>query len=145
MLYGNVGISIHPERMALISKDMLSWFPLFIPLKVFLVAACRALMTLTSCVSGSSLPPRRCRAHCVHLATDRCAQGVVRMVRGSLPARPDGICIIANLARHPVADEPVAGQQLPQPSRLNADNRYESFAGCSSSHTGGPKTDVDDG
>ncbi|RDX42125.1 PRMT5-domain-containing protein [Lentinus brumalis] len=33
VLYGNVGISIHPERMALISKDMLSWFPLFIPLK----------------------------------------------------------------------------------------------------------------
>ncbi len=39
MLYGNVGISIHPERMALISKDMLSWFPLFFPLKVsFFVA-----------------------------------------------------------------------------------------------------------
>ncbi|PIL29772.1 hypothetical protein GSI_07977 [Ganoderma sinense ZZ0214-1] len=33
VLYGNVGISIHPERMALISKDMLSWFPLFFPLK----------------------------------------------------------------------------------------------------------------
>ena len=33
VLYGNVGISIHPERMALISKDMLSWFPLFFPFK----------------------------------------------------------------------------------------------------------------
>ncbi|TBU32510.1 PRMT5-domain-containing protein [Dichomitus squalens] len=33
VLYRNVGISIHPERMALISKDMLSWFPLFFPLK----------------------------------------------------------------------------------------------------------------
>ena len=37
VLYGNVGISIHPERMALISKDMLSWFPLFFPLKVGLL------------------------------------------------------------------------------------------------------------
>lgn len=37
VLYGNVGISIHPERMALISKDMLSWFPLFFPLKVSLL------------------------------------------------------------------------------------------------------------
>ena len=37
VLYGNVGISIHPERMALISKDMLSWFPLFFPLKVRLL------------------------------------------------------------------------------------------------------------
>ena len=39
VLYGNVGISIHPERMALISKDMLSWFPLFFPLKVSLFVA----------------------------------------------------------------------------------------------------------
>lgn len=34
VLYGHVGLSIHPDRMAQISKDMLSWFPLFIPLKV---------------------------------------------------------------------------------------------------------------
>ncbi|KIP05028.1 hypothetical protein PHLGIDRAFT_129142 [Phlebiopsis gigantea 11061_1 CR5-6] len=33
VLYGNIGISIHPERMDKISKDMLSWFPLFFPFK----------------------------------------------------------------------------------------------------------------
>ncbi|KAI0070415.1 PRMT5-domain-containing protein [Panus rudis PR-1116 ss-1] len=33
VLYGNVGLSIHPERMDKISKDMLSWFPLYFPLK----------------------------------------------------------------------------------------------------------------
>ncbi|KAJ8482510.1 hypothetical protein ONZ45_g14922 [Pleurotus djamor] len=33
VLYGNIGLSIHPEGMDKISKDMLSWFPLFFPLK----------------------------------------------------------------------------------------------------------------
>jgi protein arginine N-methyltransferase 5 len=34
VLYGNVGLSIHPHRKDQISKDMLSWFPLFFPFKV---------------------------------------------------------------------------------------------------------------
>lgn len=34
VLYGHVGLSIHPHRMDKISKDMLSWFPLFFPFKV---------------------------------------------------------------------------------------------------------------
>jgi type II protein arginine methyltransferase len=34
VLYGNIGLSIHPERKDEISKDMLSWFPLFFPFKV---------------------------------------------------------------------------------------------------------------
>ena len=34
VLYGNVGLSIHPERMDKVSPDMLSWFPLFFPFKV---------------------------------------------------------------------------------------------------------------
>jgi protein arginine N-methyltransferase 5 len=34
ILYGNVGLSIHPHRKDQISKDMLSWFPLFFPFKV---------------------------------------------------------------------------------------------------------------
>ncbi|KAL0954806.1 hypothetical protein HGRIS_003752 [Hohenbuehelia grisea] len=33
VLYGNIGLSIHAERKDSISKDMLSWFPLFFPLK----------------------------------------------------------------------------------------------------------------
>jgi protein arginine N-methyltransferase 5 len=32
-LYGDVGLSIHPERMHRISPDMQSWFPLFFPFK----------------------------------------------------------------------------------------------------------------
>jgi type II protein arginine methyltransferase len=35
-LYGGVQISIHPHRKDLSSKDMLSWFPLFFPLRVCL-------------------------------------------------------------------------------------------------------------
>jgi PRMT5 oligomerisation domain len=34
VLYGNVGLSIHPHRKSQVSKDMLSWFPLFFPFKV---------------------------------------------------------------------------------------------------------------
>lgn len=34
VLYENVGLSIHPERKDVVSKDMLSWFPLFFPVKV---------------------------------------------------------------------------------------------------------------
>ncbi|KAG7089782.1 hypothetical protein E1B28_011434 [Marasmius oreades] len=33
VLYGNIGLSIHPHRKNSISKDMLSWFPLFFPLR----------------------------------------------------------------------------------------------------------------
>jgi len=34
VLYGNIGLSIHPQRKDQVSKDMLSWFPLFFPFKV---------------------------------------------------------------------------------------------------------------
>ncbi|KIY43852.1 PRMT5-domain-containing protein [Fistulina hepatica ATCC 64428] len=33
VLYGNIGLSIHPHRKDQISKNMLSWFPLFFPIK----------------------------------------------------------------------------------------------------------------
>ncbi|KAF9450345.1 PRMT5-domain-containing protein [Macrolepiota fuliginosa MF-IS2] len=33
VLYGNIGLSIHPHRKDQIAKDMLSWFPLFFPFK----------------------------------------------------------------------------------------------------------------
>jgi len=33
VLYGSIGLSIHPHRKDRISKDMLSWFPLFFPFK----------------------------------------------------------------------------------------------------------------
>ena len=34
VLYKNTGISTHPERKDRISKDMLSWFPCYFPIKV---------------------------------------------------------------------------------------------------------------
>jgi hypothetical protein len=34
VLYGGIGLSIHPERMDSISKDMLSWFPIFFLFRV---------------------------------------------------------------------------------------------------------------
>jgi protein arginine N-methyltransferase 5 len=34
VLYGDIGISIHPERMDKISPNMTSWFPLLFPIKV---------------------------------------------------------------------------------------------------------------
>ena len=34
VLYGDINLSIHPHRKDQLSKDMLSWFPLFFPLKV---------------------------------------------------------------------------------------------------------------
>jgi protein arginine N-methyltransferase 5 len=39
VLYGEIGLSIHPDRKDHVSKDMLSWFPLFFPLKVKHVVA----------------------------------------------------------------------------------------------------------
>ncbi|KAH7930189.1 PRMT5-domain-containing protein [Leucogyrophana mollusca] len=33
VLYGDIGLSIHPHRKDQVSKDMLSWFPLFFPFK----------------------------------------------------------------------------------------------------------------
>lgn len=33
-LYGDVGLSIHPQRKDDISPNMLSWFPIFFPFKV---------------------------------------------------------------------------------------------------------------
>jgi len=33
VLYDNIGLSIHPDRKDIVSKDMLSWFPLFFPFK----------------------------------------------------------------------------------------------------------------
>ncbi|KAF8656778.1 hypothetical protein AX16_002330 [Volvariella volvacea WC 439] len=33
VLYGSIGLSIHPHRKDQVSKDMLSWFPLFFPFK----------------------------------------------------------------------------------------------------------------
>jgi len=47
VLYDNIGLSIHPHRKDQISKDMLSWFPLFFPFKVRTGVIIRALRHLS--------------------------------------------------------------------------------------------------
>ncbi len=34
VLYDTVGLSIHPDHKEVVSKDMLSWFPMFFPIRV---------------------------------------------------------------------------------------------------------------
>ena len=41
VLYNNVGLSIHPHRKERVSKDMLSWFPLFFPFRVCISLSAR--------------------------------------------------------------------------------------------------------
>jgi hypothetical protein len=54
ILYGDVGLSIHPHRKDRVSKDMLSWFPLFFPFKVGII---HIFMTLTDIsFTGTSIP-----------------------------------------------------------------------------------------
>lgn len=72
ILYGDVGLSIHPCRKEWVSKDMLSWFPLFFPFRV--------------CFSSSpcdTLSEHVCfRNHCTCPATRncRCGYGVLRTI-----------------------------------------------------------------
>jgi len=55
VLYGEIGLSIHPETKDHISPQMLSWFPLLFPFKVAPIYPfeCRAQV---HCL-GSTLPP----------------------------------------------------------------------------------------
>ena len=112
VLYGNVGLSIHPERMDRISKDMLSWFPLFFPFKVRRAppvpplhsppfrfpapVSCRSAISVSSftdtshahffyCSTGAAVPAQQLRAARLDLAADDPAAGLVRVVRGGVP------------------------------------------------------------
>ena len=46
ILYGDVGLSIHPYRKEWVSKNMLSWFPLFFPFRVRFFSFSEAADTL---------------------------------------------------------------------------------------------------
>ena len=56
VLYGNIGLSIHPERMDRISKDMLSWFPCFFPLKVNSLSSFIKRCSPAASCTGAALP-----------------------------------------------------------------------------------------
>ena len=55
VLYGDIGLSIHPETKDHISPHMLSWFPLFFPFKVAPIHPFE-YRTQAHCL-GSTLPP----------------------------------------------------------------------------------------
>ena len=78
VLYENVGLSIHPERKDVVSKDMLSWFPLFFPFKVSLLQYVAGTPNL---FIGTSLLAKRLRAPSFYLATHKRKTSVVRMAR----------------------------------------------------------------
>ena len=67
VLYDNIGLSIHPHRKEHISKDMLSWFPMFFPFKV-----CAIHHFVYAIIDYFS------RSHCICLAIPsyRCLSGV---------------------------------------------------------------------
>jgi len=64
VLYGNVGLSIHPHRKDQISKDMLSWFPLFFPFKVGHLSPREPRPILTK--------RPLCRSHCTYQVARNC-------------------------------------------------------------------------
>lgn len=79
-----VEISIHPERIDAKSKDMVSWFPIFFPLKVSRIALGKSSdCFLTPIVEPHHLP-RRYGARGEHVAPDGRHEGVVRVVGGGL-------------------------------------------------------------
>jgi hypothetical protein len=55
-LYGHIGLSIHPHSKDRVSKDMLSWFPLFFPFKVGVIIDIIWWLWLTSVRSGTLVP-----------------------------------------------------------------------------------------
>jgi hypothetical protein len=66
---GKVELSTRPDTIDAKSKDMISWFPIFFPVKVSLKRTTSGFLTLTILVE-SSLLSRRLRAGSQYLETD---------------------------------------------------------------------------
>ena len=92
---------------------------------------------LTLRTTGSALPPCRRRAHSVALATYGCAQDMVRVVCGSIPARAKLFRVVAHLEGLAIADESLSRQQLPQPVRQHPHSSDEPLARRTSSDIAG--------
>jgi hypothetical protein len=97
VLYGEIGLSIHPSRKEHISKDMLSWFPLFFPLKVMPAHDCGFTVlsphrTLPPSVNptcrlvGAVIFTEQFRTSSLHMAPNGSTTGVVRVVCGVVSA-----------------------------------------------------------
>ena len=81
-----VEISTHPERIDAKSKDMISWFPIFFPLKVSRdvgVGAGVVNLKLTRCLETDYFPGGH-GARGEHVEADRRQQSVVRVACGSV-------------------------------------------------------------
>lgn len=78
-----VEISTHPERIDVKSKDMVSWFPIFFPLKVSREGPEQGTGWLTPVTEPHDVS-RRHGARGEHVAADRRQQGVVRVDGGGL-------------------------------------------------------------
>lgn len=77
---GKVELSTRPDTIEAKSKDMISWFPIFFPLKVFpLLPLPLSPYLETNIKKGSVIFPRRLRARNQYLAPDRRPQSMVRM------------------------------------------------------------------
>lgn len=116
MLYRNIGLSIHPDRMQYISKDMLSWFPMLFPFKVRSVDPSPRVVVSPRLTlpPGTIISSELIRAACLDLAPNQRATGLVRVVRGGVLAsagldvdtRADG----GGGGGHAAAAQRVAGQ-----------------------------------
>lgn len=62
VLYGSVGLSIHPERKDYVSRDMISWFPIYFPFKASFPFQCATRRPLTT----------RRRIHCTFRGIRNC-------------------------------------------------------------------------
>jgi protein arginine N-methyltransferase 5 len=78
-----VELSTNPVTMEAKSCDMISWFPIFFPLKVSLHAFLLKWLT-TNRITDPHQHARQRRSRSQHVAPDRRPQGVVRMGRESL-------------------------------------------------------------
>jgi len=86
VLYGKIGLSIHPNRKEHISKDMLSWFPLFFPLRVSR-PPCRMHCphppfpcSSEASFAGTAVLAKQLRVASVHMAFDGSTSSLVRVV-----------------------------------------------------------------
>lgn len=75
VLYGDIGISTHPERMDVVSPEMTSWFPIFFPVKAGGLP--NAVVVDSHLLIGSSVSSQRLGASRFHLAPDGQAKSLV--------------------------------------------------------------------
>ena len=77
VLYGSVGLSIHPQRKDHISKDMISWFPIYFPFRASLPFRPFSRKLIVTLVEGSVVSSGEFGIASIDVAAYRPATGVV--------------------------------------------------------------------